>query len=106
VVNETLINIIMMNKLALFLIIAGISGLVFNRLYIIQALISFEVILLGLNYLIILYAIQYKLLSNQIPSLLLLAVAAAEVAVGLGLVVILYKKTGQVSFTDLKVIRG
>jgi NADH:ubiquinone oxidoreductase subunit K len=76
-VNETLINIIMMNKLALFLIIAGISGLVFNRLYIIQALISFEVILLGLNYLIILYAIQYKLLSNQIPSLLLLAVAAA-----------------------------
>jgi len=105
-VNETLINIIMMNKLALFLIIAGISGLVFNRLYIIQALISFEVILLGLNYLIILYAIQYKLLSNQIPSLLLLAVAAAEVAVGLGLVVILYKKTGQVSFTDLKVIRG
>ena len=76
-VNETLINIIMMNKLALFLIIAVISGLVFNRLYIIQALISFEVILLGLNYLIILYAIQYKLLSNQIPSLLLLAVAAA-----------------------------
>jgi len=104
--NETLINFVIMNKLALFLIIAGISGLIFNRLYIIQALISLEVILLGVNYLIILYVIQYKLLSNQIPSLLLLAVAAAEVAVGLGLIVILYKKTGQVSFTDLKVVRG
>ena len=105
-INETLINIIIMNKLALFLIIAGVGGLIFNRLYIIQALISFEVILLGLNYFIILYAIQYTLLGNQIPSLLLLAVAAAEVAVGLGLIILLYKKTGQVSFTDLKVIRG
>ena len=77
-----------------------------NRQNIIRFLISLEVMLLATNLLII----ELSYISNKPQILVLvpffLALAAVEVAVGLGLLIIAYNRKKSINFVDFKRLRG
>lgn len=49
---------------------------------------------------------MYSNLLSQFFVILVLSVAAAEIAIGLGLLVIAFKRTGSIKFSILNTLRG
>lgn len=84
----------------------GIIGLLTNRDNILRLIISLELMLLGVNSGFILVSLFYSHLLSQLFVILILSVAAAEAAIGLGLLVIAYKRTGSIKFSTFSVLRG
>lgn len=90
----------------LLLLLAGFFGLVYHRKNIIRFLVSLELLILAVNLLFIVtavYAGEPRLLL-LVP--LVLALAACEAAVGLGLLVLAYSRKGGVSFQRHQTLRG
>jgi NADH-quinone oxidoreductase subunit K len=81
-------------------------GLLTNRDNILRLIISLELMLLGINTGLILLSLVYSSLLSQMFVILILSVAAAEAAVGLGLLVVAYKRTGSIKFETFNVLRG
>jgi NADH-quinone oxidoreductase subunit K len=84
----------------------GIIGLLTNRDNILRLIISLELMLLGVNSGFILVSLLYSHLLSQLFVILILSVAAAEAAIGLGLLVVAYKRTGSIKFSTFSVLRG
>jgi NADH-quinone oxidoreductase subunit K len=84
----------------------GVIGLLTNRDNILRLIISLELMLLGVNCGFILVSLLYSHLLSQLFVILILSVAAAEVAIGLGLLVVAYKKIGSIKFSTFNVLRG
>ena len=95
-----------MISLSDFLIVAallfgiGIAGIIINRKNIIVLLMSIELMLLAVNTNFI--AFSYFLGNNvgQLFVFFILTVAAAEAAIGLAIMVVLFRKTGTISEVD------
>jgi len=85
---------------------AGILGLLTNRDNILRLIISLELMLLGINSGFIFLSLVYGHLLSQLFVILILSVAAAEAAIGLGLLVVAYKRTGSIKFHTFSVLRG
>jgi NADH-quinone oxidoreductase subunit K len=90
----------------LTMLFAGMLGLLTNRDNILRLIISLELMLLGVNSGLILLSLVHGHLLSQFLVILILSVAAAEAAIGLGLLVVAYKKTGSIKFTTFSVLRG
>jgi NADH:ubiquinone oxidoreductase subunit 11 or 4L (chain K) len=84
----------------------GTVGLLTNRDNILRLIISLELMLLGANTGFILVSLVYAHLLSQLFVILVLSVAAAEAAIGLGLLVVAYKRTGSIKFSTFNVLRG
>jgi NADH-quinone oxidoreductase subunit K len=84
----------------------GVTGLLINRDNILRLIISLELMLLGVNSGFILVSLFYSHLLSQLFVILILSVAAAEAAIGLGLLVVAYKRTGSIKFSTFSVLRG
>ena len=89
---------------ALFLI--GLVGVVVSRKNLIALLMCIELILLSVNTMFI--AIGHALgdLQGQIMVLFILAVAAAETAIGLAIFVLIYRKREKIDLGDLDLLKG
>jgi NADH-quinone oxidoreductase subunit K len=61
-----------------------------------KALISIEVMMLGCNFHLITTSIIYGDPIGQVYALCMLAITAAETAVGLGLLILMYRTKGQI----------
>jgi NADH-quinone oxidoreductase subunit K len=85
---------------------AGFLGLLTNRDNILRLIISLELMLLGINSSLLFVSLVYGHLLSQFFVILILSVAAAEVAIGLGLLVVAYKRTGSIKFHTFSVLRG
>jgi len=90
----------------LTMLVAGMLGLLTNRDNILRLIISLELMLLGVNSGLIFLSLVYAHLLSQFLVILILSVAAAEAAIGLGLLVVAYKKTGSIKFNTFSVLRG
>jgi NADH-quinone oxidoreductase subunit K len=90
----------------LFLLLAGFFGLVYHRKNIIRFLVSLELLILGANLLFIAIAVYLVDTSLLLLVPLILALAACEAAVGLGLLVLAYTRKGGVSFQRHQTLRG
>src|SRR5690349_3578598 len=88
------------------MLLTGVIGLLLNRDNILRLIISLELILLGINTGLILLSLVYTHLLSQLFVILILSIAAAEAAIGLGLLVVAYKKTGSIKFETFNVLRG
>jgi NADH-quinone oxidoreductase subunit K len=90
----------------LLMLSAGVLGLLINRENILRLIISLELMLLGVNSGLIFLSLIYSHLLSQLFVILILSVAAAEAAIGLGLLVVAYKRTGSIKFNTFSTLRG
>lgn len=83
--------------LSLILFLIGTLGFVLNRKNLILMLISIEIILLGLTFLILITSLNFDDILGQIYAIYIIAIAGAESAIGLGILVAFYRLRGSVA---------
>lgn len=88
--------------LSLVLFVIGLVGLAFNRRNIISVLMCLELILLSCNINFVAGSAFFGNIEGQIYTFFTLSIAAAEVAIGLALIVALYKKTQSIDLSEIK----
>lgn len=83
-------------NLSLILFLIGILGFVLNRRNIILLLISIEIMLLAVTLFIIFTSIVFDDILGQTFGIYIIAIAGAESAIGLGLLVAYYRLKGTI----------
>ena len=78
-------------NLSLVLFLIGILGFVLNRKNIILMLISIEIMLLAVTLLVIISSFSFGDILGQTYSVYIIAIAGAESAIGLGILVAYYR---------------
>lgn len=86
-------------SLALLLFIVGVLGFALNRRNLILALLSIEIMLLAVSLLVLTAGLEFDDATAQTYAILVVAVAGAESAVGLGILVAYYRLRGTVALT-------
>lgn len=94
-----------------YLILSGILfaiGLfgVMRRKNLLMLFFSTEILLNSVNVGLVAVSKFYMDLTGQIFAFFIIAIAASEVAVGLGLLVLWYKRTGKVDIDSLNIMKG
>ena len=84
-------------KFSLLLFLIGILGFVLNRKNIILMLISIEIMLLSITYLILISSLSYDDILGQTFSVYIISIAGAESAIGLGILVAFYRLRGSIA---------
>jgi NADH-ubiquinone oxidoreductase chain 4L len=84
-------------RFALILFLIGILGFVLNRKNIILMLISIEIMLLSITFLILLSSLSYDDILAQTFSVYIISIAGAESAIGLGILVAFYRLRGTIA---------
>lgn len=101
-----MINIINYLYVIIILFILGISGTFINRKNIIIMLMSIELILLSVNLNFIVFSVYLDDIIGQLFSLFVLTVAAAESAIGLAILVVLYYVRGTIAVQFMNLLKG
>ena len=84
-------------KLSLILFLIGTLGFVLNKKNIILMLISIEIMLLSITFLILISSISYDDILGQTFSIYIISIAGAESAIGLGILVAFYRLRGTIA---------
>ena len=84
-------------NITLILFLIGIFGFVLNRKNIILMLISIEIMLLSITFLILVSSLNIDDIIGQTYAIYIIAVAGAESAIGLGILVAFYRLRGSIS---------
>jgi NADH-quinone oxidoreductase subunit K len=92
--------------LSIILFIIGTCGMFLFRKHIINILISFELIILSLNFNFIVFSCYLDDLIGQVYSLFILTVAAAESSIGLAIIIVYYRLRGGISIDLLSLLKG
>ena len=99
--NELKLNIIKKKKkimnLSLILFLIGTLGFVLNRKNIILMLISIEIMLLAITFLILVSSLSYDDILGQVYAIYIITIAGAESAIGLGILVAFYRLRGSIA---------
>ena len=77
--------------LALILFVIGTLGFIFNRKNLILMIISIEIILLAVSLLTLLFSWEFNDILAEVYSLYIIAVAGAESAIGLAIIIAYFK---------------
>jgi NADH-quinone oxidoreductase subunit K len=91
---------------ALGLFIIGAFGMFLSRKHLIIILISLELMLLAVNINFIVFSVLLDDLLGQIYAILMLAIAAAETAIGLAILVIYYRLRGGISIDLVSLLKS
>ena len=91
--------------LSAVLFFIGLFGVI-RRKNVLMLFFSTEIMLNAVNIGFVAISKYYNDLSGQIFVLFIIAVAASEVAIGLGLLILWYKKTGSLNLDDIAKMRG
>ncbi len=94
-----------------YLVLSGILfciGLVgvMRRKNLLMLFFSTEIMLNAANIGFVAVAMYYNDISGQIFALFIIAVAASEIAIGLGLLLLFYKRTGSINLDSLQSMKG
>lgn len=92
--------------LAAILFALGIAGIILNRKNLIVVLMSIELILLAVNTNFIAFSHFLGNVAGQVFVFFVLTVAAAEAAIGLAILVVLYRKRATIEVQELDVLKG
>lgn len=90
---------------AAFMFVLGLIG-VMKRQNLIMLFFSTEILLNAANVALVAISSYYNDASGQIFAIFIIAVAASEIAVGLGLLILWYKKTGSIELDSLANMKG
>jgi NADH-ubiquinone oxidoreductase chain 4L len=83
-------------SLTLIIFIIGILGFIFNRKNIILMLISLEVMLLSITFLILINSFNIDDIIGQTFGIYIIVIAGAESAIGLAILVAFYRLRGNI----------
>jgi NADH-quinone oxidoreductase subunit K len=81
-------------------------GMFLSQQHLIIILLSLEIMLLSVNINLVLFSVLNDDIMGQIYAILILAIAAAETAIGLALVVLYYKIRGGISMDLIKLLKS
>lgn len=84
-------------KLSIILFLIGILGFVLNRKNIILLLISIEIMLLSITFLVLITSLSFDDILGQTFAIYIIAIAGAESAIGLGILVAFYRLRGSIA---------
>ena len=82
------------------------AGIIINRKNLIVILMCVELMLLAINMNFVAFAQYLQIATGEIFVFFILAVAAAESAIGLALLVVLYRQRGDIRVDELNVLKG
>jgi NADH-quinone oxidoreductase subunit K len=92
--------------IATIIFFIGISGIFLNRKNLIIMLMSIELMLLGVNLNWIIFSVFLDDIMGQVMSLFILTVAAAESAIGLGILVVYYRIKQTIAVEYISLMKG
>ncbi len=101
-----MINLTQCLMLAALLFGLGIAGILINRKNLIVMLMSVELILLAVNTNFVAFSAFLNNALGEVFVFFILTVAAAEAAIGLAILVVLYRKRGTIEVQDLDALKG
>ena len=84
----------------------GVFGIFLNRKNVIVILMSVELILLAVNLNFVAFSHYLNDLSGQLFVFFILVVAAAESAIGLAILVVLFRNLSSIDVEDLDTLKG
>lgn len=84
----------------------GLAGMVINRKNMIILLMCIELVLLAVNMNFIAFASYLHNIAGQVFVFFILTVAAAEAAIGLAILVVLYRQHRTINIEDLDALKG
>lgn len=84
----------------------GVFGIYSGRNHIISLLMSLELILLSVNINLVSFSSFLEDLTGQIFIMFVLTIAAAEVSIGLAILVVFYRSKGTIELKDLSELKG
>ncbi len=84
----------------------GVFGIFLNRKNVIVILMCIELMLLAVNINFVAFSTFLNDLTGQIFSLFILTVAAAEAAIGLAILVVLFRTKGSIAVEDISTMKG
>lgn len=91
--------------LSSLLFFIGLFGVI-RRKNVLMLFFSTEIMLNAVNIGFVAISKYYNDLSGQVFALFIIAVAASEVAIGLGLLILWYKKSGSLNLDDIAKLKG
>ena len=91
---------------AAILFTIGVFGICVNRKNVIIILMSIELIRLAVNSNFVAFSAYLHDVSGQIMAMFVLTVAAAEAAVGLAILVTVFRNRGDIAVDDASVMKG
>ena len=92
--------------LSAILFAVSVAGIFLNRKNIIVLLMSIELMLLAVNMNFIAFSHHHGNLAGQVMVFFILTVAAAESAIGLAILVILFRNLRSISVDDIGTLKG
>lgn len=100
------ISIIYYIFISIYLFLIGLLGFMFNRSNVLIILMSLELMLLSINLNLIIFSILLTDNLGQIFALYILTVAAAEISIGLAILVLYYKLNYTIYIQSMSIIKG
>ena len=88
------------------LLVLGVFGIFLNRKNVIIIMMSIELILLAANLNFIAFSGAPHDMVGQVFTMFVLAVAAAEAAIGLAILVIYFRNRGSIQVEDVTLMKG
>ncbi len=92
--------------LAAILFTIGIFGIFLNRKNVIIILMSIELMLLAVNINLVAFSVYLQDLVGQVFAMFVLTVAAAEISIGLAILVVYNRVRGTIEVEDINLMKG
>ncbi len=92
--------------LSALLFTIGVCGMFMNRKNVITILMSIELMLLAVNINFVAFSVHLENIVGQIFSLFVLSIAAAEVSIGLAILVLYFRNRNSIEIEDINQMRG
>jgi NADH-ubiquinone oxidoreductase chain 4L len=83
-------------NLSISLFLIGLIGFILNRKNIILLIISIELMLLAVTFMILISSFAFDDVMGEIYAIYIIAIAGAESAIGLGIVIAFYRLRGSI----------
>jgi len=84
----------------------GATGLFMNRKSVITILMAIELMLLAVNLNFVAFSIYLEDMVGQVFSIIVLSIAAAEVSIGLAILVLYFRNRGSIEIEDINQMKG
>lgn len=84
----------------------GLVGIIINRKNVLLLLMCIELLLLGVNTNFIAFSNFLGKNSGEVFVFFILTVAAAEAAIGLAIVMLLYRNRGSINVDEMNILKG
>jgi NADH-quinone oxidoreductase subunit K len=103
-----MINISLQHYLILsaLLFSVGVTGLFMNRKSVITILMSIELMLLAVNINFVAFSVHLQDIVGQVFSIIILSIAAAEISIGLAILVLYFRNRDSIEIEDINQMKG